>query len=82
MKKTFCCSLAVIMCAAAAGCTFSETPPVGEEQIVRVENLRIDNYYVQGKNIQEFDAVPQRVLVVGDNEVETLIELGAASSIV
>ena len=82
MKKTFCCSLAVMMCAAAAGCTFSETPPVGEEQVVRVENLRIDNYYVQGKNIQEFDAVPQRVLVVGDNEVETLIELGAASSIV
>lgn len=82
MKKTFFCSLAVMICAAAAGCTSSETPPAGEGQVVRVENLRIDNYYVQGKNIQEFDAVPQRVLVVGDNEVETLIELGAASSVI
>ena len=81
MTKTFFCSLAVMLCAAAAGCTSSETPPAGEGQVVRVENLRIDNYYVQGKNIQVFDAVPQRVLVVGDNEVETLIELGASSSI-
>ena len=76
----------LIMCAvclAGTGCSFpgKTALPESSDTAVRVENLRIDNYYVQGKNIQVFDAVPQRVLVVGDNEVETLIELGASSSI-
>ena len=71
------------LCMIGTGCSFpgKTALPESSDTAVRVENLRIDNYYVQGKNIQVFDAVPQRVLVVGDNEVETLIELGASSSI-
>ena len=83
MKKTS--WYAVILnavCAFFLGCSFAGEESAPTEGVpVRVENLRIDNYFVQGKNVQIFTEVPKRVLVVGDNETETLIELGAASSI-
>lgn len=70
-----------MICAASVGCSFAHKEEAMPDTAVRVENLRIDNYFVQGKNVQVFDEVPKRVLVVGDNETETLIELGAASAI-
>lgn len=48
---------------------------------VEVENLSIQNYFVLGKNKQIFTEVPRRVIVIGENEVETLVRIGAADSI-
>lgn len=48
---------------------------------VKVQNINVDNYFVKGSNEQVFDHAPQRVVVVGENETETLLELGAAPNI-
>lgn len=50
--------------------------------VVEVENLRIENYFVKGKNIQTFDEVPQRVVVIGETETEALMALGVQDRIV
>lgn len=46
-----------------------------------IKNINVDNYFVKGENLQVFDKVPQKVVVVGENETETLLELGAAPNI-
>ena len=82
MKKNLWHGIVIgMICAASVGCSFAHKEETMPDTAVRVENLRIDNYFVQGKNVQVFDEVPKRVLVVGDNETETLIELGAAPAI-
>lgn len=48
---------------------------------VSITNINIDNYFVKGANLQQFTSVPQRVVVVGENETETLLELGVAPNI-
>ena len=52
------------------------------EDAIKVENLRIENYFVKGKNIQTFDEVPQRVVVIGETETEALMALGIQDRIV
>lgn len=59
---------------------------VNENKIVSTDgiviyNLNIDNYFVQGVNRQTFEDVPKRVFVVGENETETLLALGAGPNI-
>lgn len=51
-------------------------PRVSGKTAVHIESLNVDNYFVKGKNIQSFSAAPRRVLVVGENETETLLALG------
>ena len=48
---------------------------------VKVTSLNVDNYFVKGNNVQSFPEAPQRILVVGENETETLLELGAEKNI-
>ncbi len=48
---------------------------------VVVENISVDNYYVKGSNKQYFSRPPKKVIVVGENETETLLELGLAPNI-
>lgn len=48
---------------------------------VRVDNIRVENYFELGRNTQYFTSVPKRVLVVGANEAETLLDLGADEAI-
>ena len=58
-----------------------EERTVQRADAVEVENLRIENYFVKGKNIQAFDEVPQRVVVIGETETETLMALGVQDRI-
>lgn len=54
----------------------------GEEDIkVTIDNLNVDNYFVKGIKEQKFRDIPKRVVVVGENETETLLELGLEKNI-
>jgi iron complex transport system substrate-binding protein len=47
-----------------------------------VDNSRVENYFRTGINRQMFSGIPSRVLVIGANEIETLIELGVEGSVI
>ena len=51
------------------------------EESTAVKSLRIENYFVKGENVQRFSQVPERVVVVGENEIEAMLELGLEKSI-
>lgn len=59
-----------------------EDGAVQRADVVEVESLRIENYFVKGKNVQIFDEVPQRVVVIGETETETLMALGVQDHII
>lgn len=65
------------------GCSNEKSlpPKTTSNKHILIENLNIDNYFVKGKNQQYFTKIPHRVIVVGENETETLLELGAAPNI-
>lgn len=68
-----------------AGCArINENAGMNERQVEKcnISNLSIENYFVKGTNIQSFDCIPSRVLVVGENEIETMLELGLEKHIV
>ncbi len=47
----------------------------------RIENLRVSNYFAVGESVQYAKNVPQRIVVVGSGEIETLLAFGAADRI-
>lgn len=47
-----------------------------------INNSRVENYFRTGTNRQKFREIPSRVLVIGANEIETLIELGVEGSVI
>lgn len=61
----------------------AQAPAAGENNDtgVAVTSLDVDNYFVKGENTQRFPEAPRRILVVGENETETLLELGAEKNI-
>ncbi|MGM9529933.1 MAG: ABC transporter substrate-binding protein [Phascolarctobacterium sp.] len=62
------------------GCNRSSKGVVKDDGI-QVTNINVDNYYVKGSNIQSFPEAPKRVVVVGENETETLLALGLEKNI-
>ena len=83
MNKIFLIIFAAVLANTLAGCSNVQKDSCGQTSapFVTIENLNIDNYFVKGTNKQTFATVPDRVVVVGENETETLIELGAAGHI-
>ncbi len=81
MKRYIAAVCLALAAAAAAGC--GGNSPAGEETAGRlqIENLSIDNYFLKGTAVQTFAEIPKRVIVVGENETETLLALGAEDSI-
>lgn len=64
-----------------------ETPSVrvGEEACENgraIINLSVANYLAVGENVQYVHDVPQRIVVVGSGEIETLLAFGAADRII
>ena len=53
----------------------------GDNKSAVIENLNVDNYFVKGKNKQYFSQIPERVIVVGENETETLLALNVEKNI-
>ncbi len=65
-----------------SGCGVEKSPVHMEGAGKRaVENIQVENYYETGKNLEYFREVPSRVVVIGANETETLLDLGVAGSI-
>ena len=82
MKKYIISSLIIALASSILGCqSLDKQQAKQQDKPVVVNNINVDNYYVKGTNKQVFDKVPQRVLVIGENETETLLELGAAPNI-
>lgn len=48
---------------------------------VVVNNIQVDNYFVTGINTEHFQSMPKKVLVIGANESELLMDLGVEQSI-
>lgn len=82
MKKYIISSLIIALACSTLGCQSLDKQQVQQQdKPVVVNNINVDNYYVKGPNQQIFDKAPQRVLVIGENETETLLELGAGPNI-
>lgn len=82
MKKYIISSLIIALACSILGCQSLDKQQVQQQdKPVVVNNINVDNYYVKGPNKQVFDKAPQRVLVIGENETETLLELGAGPNI-
>lgn len=79
LKKKSVTTLLLLTAFAAGGC--ASEPAAGEEGIV-VENIRVENYFNQGVNREVFTNVPERVLVIGAAQTETLLDLGVEDAIV
>lgn len=82
MKKIIIFLVMSLLSAALNGCgqnRNNDTNKLNSPFIIK--NINVDNYFVKGENLQVFDKVPQKVVVVGENETETLLELGAAPNI-
>ena len=52
-----------------------------EEKRRAIVNLRVSNYFASGESVQYAKGVPQRIVVVGSGEIETLLAFGAADRI-
>lgn len=63
----------------SSGCGFSSQ----EQQAngIAVNNIKVENYFNLGPNTQYFAKVPQRVLVIGANQTEALLDLGVENAI-
>ena len=82
MRKIFLSGCLVAIALTIFGCQGNEKEiNAVHNGTVVVNNINVDNYFVKGANKQTFDKVPERIIVVGENETETLLELGAAPNI-
>lgn len=65
-----------------SGCGMEKSPvhKPGEGKRA-VENIQVENYYEIGKNVEYFKDMPSRVVVIGANETETLLDLGVSDAI-
>ena len=79
MRKIFICVLLLALLI-VVGCNRANDGTL-KDNGVQVTNINVDNYYVKGSNIQSFSEVPKRVVVVGENETETLLALGLEKNI-
>ena len=82
MKKIIISSFLIAFACNILGCqSVDKQQAKQQDKPVVVNNINVDNYFVKGPNQQIFDKAPQRVLVIGENETETLLQLGAAPNI-
>lgn len=73
-----------LLCLGLAGCGMDKeiSIPSGKAQDQLVENIKVENYFETGVNREYFTSIPQRVIVIGANETETLLDLGVEKTII
>ena len=49
---------------------------------VTVENINVENYFELGANVETFDRIPERVVIIGANESELLMDLGVTHGVI
>lgn len=71
------------VCLLMTGCGVTSDTSVSmpKENGRLVENIKVENYYETGANKEYFTTIPKKVIVIGANETETLLDLGVAESI-
>lgn len=47
-----------------------------------IKNIKVDNYLIKGDNLLKFTKIPERVIVVGPSEIESMLALGLKEKIV
>ena len=67
----------------SAGCQFSNqvVPSDSRTDVVKVQNIRVENYFRVGINEQVFMQVPSRVFVIGASQIDTLLDLNVENDI-
>lgn len=71
-------SLLLPLCLSGCGMQAGEKAQGGQPY---VENIKVENYYETGVNREYLTSVPSRVIVIGANETETLLDLGVENAI-
>ena len=66
---------------ACASTSHADAGKCGREDRRAIVNLRVANYFASGESVQYVEGVPQRIVVVGSGEIETLLAFGAADRI-
>lgn len=79
MKRAWLLSLLLPL--ALSGCQMQKSHSAGDYSRPFVENIKVENYYETGVNREYLSDVPQRVIVIGANETETLLDLGVEEAI-
>ena len=79
MKKAWLLSLLLPL--VLSGCQLEKSHPAGDDSRPFVENIKVENYYETGANREYLSDVPHRVIVIGANEAETLLDLGVETAI-
>lgn len=79
MKKAWLFSLLLPL--VLSGCYLEKSHPARDDSRPFVENIKVENYYETGVNREYLSDVPQRVIVIGANETETLLDLGVEKAI-
>lgn len=57
-------------------------PEISTKPYAVIDNIDVENYYIKGKNQQKFIKPPKRVIAIGNNVVETLMELGVQNDVI
>ena len=80
MRRGICCLLSAALI--LGGCGAAERAEMPTTEAVTVENISVENYFETGVNRETFTSVPQRIVIIGANESETLLDLGVTDGIV
>lgn len=67
----------------SAGCQFGSqvVPSNSSTDVVKVQNIRVENYFRVGNNEQVFIQTPSRVFVIGASQIDTLLDLNVGDDI-
>lgn len=76
------CGLVLLLMTGCGHETLQETAWTPALQAVQIENIRVENYFELGTNTEYFKTIPSRVIVVGANEAETIMDLGVAQAVI
>ena len=83
MKQLILAALLLGVSMMEVGCSIEQKTDVSvpKTDSVAIENIKVENYYETGINREYFSTIPHRVVVVGANDTELLLDLGVKDSI-
>ena len=67
----------------STGCQFGSqvVSSNSSTDVVKVQNIRVENYFRVGNNEQVFMQIPSRVFVIGASQIDTLLDLNVGEDI-
>lgn len=77
--RLFTSAIGILAVVATLGC--GHVKDTSDTSGVTVSDFRVENYFRLGENQQTYTKVPQRVIALGSTQIEVLLDLGVADSI-